>query len=271
VKRGRRERRRHPEPMKITTKIITGYGLFIAILAGLMICQAMTIHHIQSINKTLKETNFQNAMTSLNALKSLKGMSDCIDKLFVDPDTYREKLSDYQNTYEANLKKLQLKAASGKEPDSLNRLVRSWESFVVNLTILKTSAKREDVPADLADELQRLEAHTQAVYEFTLQSMTEKVNRSEATGKTAALVLYSATLFALAIGIIISFLIYRSIANPMAQLIEGTRANAEGKLFYRLDTTRNDEFSQLAKDFNTVTHRLNELENLEVQDKKEKK
>ena len=67
---------------------------------------------------------------------------------------------------------------------------------------------------------------------------------------------------ALAISILVSFLIYRSISNPLANLTEGTRAIAEGKFYYRLDTSRNDEFSQLARDFNTMTRRLNDLDEL---------
>jgi methyl-accepting chemotaxis protein len=55
-------------------------------------------------------------------------------------------------------------------------------------------------------------------------------------------------------------LIFRSISKPLANLTEGTRALAEGKLSYRLDTSGKDELSQLAKDFNSLTHRLNELE-----------
>ena len=60
----------------------------------------------------------------------------------------------------------------------------------------------------------------------------------------------------------VSFLIYRSISIPLVHLTAGTRAIAEGKFYYRLDTSRNDEFAQLAKDFNTMTHRLNELDEL---------
>ncbi len=248
--------------MKITTRIIAGYGLFIAILAGLVIYQVITIHHMQSINRTLKDINFQNAMVSLNALENLKGMTDFTKKFFVDPDTYRKKLADYKNSYEANLRELKSKAASSEEQDSVKRLGQSWKSFASKLETLQTSPQRENADAALLDELERLEMQTHAVHESTLRSMTGKVNKSEATSETAALVLYSATLFALAISILISFLIYRSISKPLAHLTEGTRAIAEGKFSYRLDTTRKDEFSQLAKDFNTMTHRLNELDEL---------
>jgi signal transduction histidine kinase len=75
-------------------------------------------------------------------------------------------------------------------------------------------------------------------------------------------VLWCATLFVFAVSVLVSLLIVRSISKPLAHLTEGTRAIADGKFFYRLDTTRNDEFSQLARDFNKMTLRLNELDEL---------
>jgi methyl-accepting chemotaxis protein len=69
-----------------------------------------------------------------------------------------------------------------------------------------------------------------------------------------------ATVIAFAISILVSFLILRSISKPLANLTEGTRALMEGKLFYRLDTSGKDELAQLAKDFNSLARRLNELE-----------
>jgi signal transduction histidine kinase len=247
--------------MKITTRIITGYGLFIALLAGLVIYQVITINHMQSINKTLKEINFENAVTSLNSMRDLDLVEENALKSFLDPD-YLKKLAQNKKDFETGLRELQKNAISGDEQDSVKRLSKSWKSFKVNLEMLQQKLPREEVVANLRESLEPLKIQTKAVYESTLRSTSEKVARSEATGETAALVLYSATLFALAISILVSFLIYRSISKPLANLTEGTRAIAEGKFFYRLDTSRNDEFSQLAKDFNTMTHRLNELDEL---------
>jgi nitrate/nitrite-specific signal transduction histidine kinase len=246
--------------MKITTKIISGYGLFIAILAGLAICQAIVINRVQSINQTLKEISFQKTATSLNALENLKSIADLTKKFLNDPDTYRKKLADYRNAFENNLKELQLKAAGGEEQDSAKRLAQGWETFAANLEIMQTGSKRDDAAANLLDELERLEMQSQAVYESNLRAMSEKVYAAEKTGKISALILFSTTLFALAVGVLVSFLIYRSIAKPLVSLTEGTKALAEGKIFYNLDSTRKDEFSQIAKDFNTLTRRLKELD-----------
>jgi signal transduction histidine kinase len=111
-------------------------------------------------------------------------------------------------------------------------------------------------------DLERLRAQTYSLYHSSLRSMSSKVEKSRKTGETAAFVLGCTTFLALAISILVSFLIFRSISKPLANLTEGTRAIAEGKFFYRLDTSRNDEFSQLARDFNTMTLQLNELDKL---------
>ncbi len=64
----------------------------------------------------------------------------------------------------------------------------------------------------------------------------------------------------LALGALAAFLINRSVALPLNSLQQGTRALVEGKSFYKLDTSRNDELAHLAKDFNTLVQRLRELE-----------
>ena len=62
------------------------------------------------------------------------------------------------------------------------------------------------------------------------------------------------------VGAFVSLLIVRSISIPLRQLTEGTRAIAAGKFYYRLDTSGKDEFAQVARDFNTMTERLGELD-----------
>ncbi|HEX7090852.1 MAG TPA: HAMP domain-containing protein [Longimicrobiales bacterium] len=50
-------------------------------------------------------------------------------------------------------------------------------------------------------------------------------------------------------------------AGP-ASAERGTREVAEGNFRYRLDTSRSDEFAQVARDFNTMTERLAELDGM---------
>ena len=66
------------------------------------------------------------------------------------------------------------------------------------------------------------------------------------------MVLGIVTLVALAISILVSLLIVRSISKPLANLTEDAR-HCGRQVLHRLDTSRNDEFAQLARDFNTMT------------------
>jgi signal transduction histidine kinase len=251
--------------MKITTRIVSGYGLFIAILLGLVIYQYITINRMQSISRTLSEINFQNALTCPQALRDLDLVEEFTRKSFgsADPD-YLNQLKGFQKDFEASLAALRENANSAEEQAETKRLAQLWDSYLVDLGLQQQHIARgtTELPMNLSEDMDRLRVQTNSVYQATLHSMSSKMERSRKAGETAALVLWSATAVALAVSILVSFLIFHSISKPLAHLTEGTRAMAEGKFFYRLDTTRNDEFSQLAKDFNSMTRRLNELDEL---------
>jgi two-component system sensor histidine kinase GlrK len=146
----------------------------------------------------------------------------------------------------------------------VKRLTELWNSFRVDLGLLQRDLPQSGtpLPESLQQYLNQLRIQTHSLYDSSLHSISTKVENSSKTAETAVLVLWSATFVALAISILVSLLIFRSISKPLAHLTEGTRAITEGKFFYRLDTSRNDEFSQLAKDFNSMTRRLNELDEL---------
>jgi signal transduction histidine kinase len=252
--------------MKITTRIITGYGLFIVLLVGMVIYQILTINGMQSINRTLSEISFQTAHACLEALRDRDLVEEYTRKTLVtlaDPD-YLKKLQESQVTFDTRLSEIKTYAKSDEELAEVKRLTQVWDAYMAEQKQLLQNLPKSGgaLPDSMQDTLDKLRAQTLSVYQTALRSISSKVDKSRKTGETASLVLYCATLVALAISILISFLIFLSISKPLAHLTEGTRAIAEGKFFYRLDTSRNDEFSQLAKDFNTMTHRLNELDEL---------
>ena len=67
---------------------------------------------------------------------------------------------------------------------------------------------------------------------------------------------------ALLLAVLIVVLTVRSIKEPLQRLTEGTRTVARGTFTYQLDTSRGDEFAELAEDFNTMVRRLGELDRM---------
>ncbi|MDI9611657.1 MAG: HAMP domain-containing sensor histidine kinase [Acidobacteriota bacterium] len=247
--------------MKITTRISLGYVLLFLLLAILVGYQVITIGRMQAINRTLSGISFRNALVSLQALRDLDLVEEYARKSFAlaDPD-YLGPLREYRNEFERDL--AELKGQAGSERGEIARLAAGWKEFSHNLDLHLAHPAAAAFPETLQAELELLKTEAHSVYLANLDAMRDKVGQSRAMGETATLVLWVSTLVVLVIGALVSFLIYRSISRPLGHLTEGTRAIAEGKFFYRLDTSRNDEFSHLARDFNTMTRRLDELDRL---------
>jgi len=251
--------------LKITSRIIAGYGLLIGILAGMAVYQAVTIARMQSINNTLRETNFLNARTCLEAMQDQERIEEFVRKTYLLGDLdYLNQAEEYREDYENKVLTLKRNAGSKDEQAAVAHLEQIWNSFAADFRQLHLNPpqKATPLPESLEGNLETLRSLTRSVYEISMRTMSEQVRQSRETSRTAELILWCSVFTALAISILVSFLIYRSISNPLAHLTEGTRAIAEGKFYYRLDTSRNDEFSQLARDFNTMTRRLSELDEL---------
>jgi CHASE3 domain sensor protein len=247
--------------MKITTRIILGYALLFVVLAGLVAYQYLTIHRIQEMNKPLSGNSFESTLACLQAWEDLSLVEESVQKSFADPDS-AEAFRENRENFERSLRDLKGSAISQEEQVEVERLQEIWHSFTANLNALQQNPLPAGAafPDMLRDDLERLRTQMHSVLEAGKRSSASEAKKSSKAAETAVLVLWSVTSAAIVISMFICLLIYRSISKPLANLTEGTRALAEGKSFYRLDTSRRDELAQIAKDFNTITHRLKELE-----------
>jgi len=251
--------------MKITTRISLGYGLFLAILLGLAAYQVFAIKRMQSINRTVAEMDFQNSLAGLEAMRDLDLVEEYARKSFALGDAdYFNLFNEYRRDFTADLHNLRTRAHDPNLKDEIDRLIEQWDALNERLDVLEARfvSGGGALPEDIWHDFESLGAQLRSVYQANLGSMSLRVENARRTGETAALVLVFTTLAAVAVGGLVSFFIYRSISKPLAHLTEGTHAIAEGKFFYRLDTSRNDEFSQLARDFNAMTRRLDELDRM---------
>ena len=254
--------------MKITTRISLGYGLLLAILLCLAAYQVLIIKRMQSINRTVAEMDFRNSLACIEAMRNFDLVEEYARKSFALDDTdYLTLLREYRRDFTADLRNMKSHATGGGVKDEIDRLIVQWDALNQRLA---ASERRETrvvsvgnaLPESIWQDFESLGAQLRSVYQANIGAMSLRVDNARRTGETAALVLGFSTLVAVAIGGLISFFIYRSISKPLANLTEGTRAIAEGKFFYRLDTSRKDEFSHLARDFNAMTRRLDELDQM---------
>jgi two-component system sensor histidine kinase GlrK len=252
--------------MKVSTRVVSGYAVFLALLSAVLAYQTVVIHQMRTINRNLSDVSFQAALSSLQLIRDRDLVEEYSKKFFVgrDPD-YLERLREYQRDFETTLATMRSKASSANEQAAISLLTGTWQRFNSELDEQLTDPEPSHgapFPASLDADLDQLTARAAAVHQATLRAIELEVERSRMTGRFSGRVTWSAALGALALSCLVSFFIVRSVLMPLSQLARGTRAVAGGDFSYRLDASKKDEFAQLAADFNTMAHRLDELDQM---------
>jgi signal transduction histidine kinase len=251
--------------MKISTKIILGYGILIAMIGILLLYQQHSIRELQGIVTRLSSVSIPAANVSLGLKRDIDLVDEFTQKSFAlkDPE-YRQKLTELCSTFGAELRDVDAIKSTDKEKAAIAQLQDSWNKFSEALQEHLREAYPEDgrVPDNLLDQINGLRIQTEGVYQAARSGIEEQVKNSKQDATWAVILSRILAAVALLLSILVSIFIVHAISSPLKQLTQGTRSISEGKFFYRLDTTRSDEFGQLAKDFNTMTSRLNELDQM---------
>jgi signal transduction histidine kinase len=116
---------------------------------------------------------------------------------------------------------------------------------------------------DAIDQLlETLREHLRDLMTLTDAAVATHVRSSAEAGARAQLVSRIAAGSAVLLGTLICILLYMSISGPLRRLTGGTRELARGRFDHRLEVRGEDELSELARAFNRMARRLNELEEM---------
>jgi two-component system sensor histidine kinase GlrK len=256
--------------MKIASKISAGYGFLIALIVAVLVYQLSLFYQMQSINQDLSGINFRAAILSLQLLRDLDQVEEFTRKFFVtegDPD-YAAQMEEMRDALFQGLEELESLRLSPVEKQEVDRLSHLWSEFS------KTSEEQQrevhsmslpEMESALSGQLAQVSAlriEAQTVIRATRLAIESRVQESSLAGQHAQRISWIAAAVALLSSLIVSFWIIRSISDPLRHLTEGTRAVAAGQFLYQLDSSGKDELAQLAGDFNIMTRRLGELDEM---------
>jgi signal transduction histidine kinase len=252
--------------MKISTKITFGYAILIGLMAGVLAYEIFALHRMQSISRSLSGVNFRTAITSLQLMRERDLVEEYTQKYFaLGDDEYVEALQRFQSQFDATLREVKTSGRASNEQQEIGRLEAEWRAFKDEFALERrkvTPGNFTEFPPGLQRRLETLRTRINDVYQATLVAIDSEVRRSNQTGRRAETVTWAVSAVALVVSCLVPFILTRSIARPLSNLTEGTHRIAKGQFDYRLDVSRQDEFAQLARDFNSMTRRLNELDQM---------
>ena len=256
--------------MRISNKIASGYTVLILLIVAVFSYQLSLLHQMQTITRDLGGLNFRSALLSLELLRDLEQVKEFTLKLFATGGDagYAGQLAEMRQGFTVsleNLKALQLSPAEHAEVDQLALLweqsSQDWSDAVLALQRGNTQRAEGGLSKQIAilDDMQ-MQSH--ALIRASRQAIANQVAVSEAAAQRSQTIALLTALLALLVAIAVSIWIVRSISRPLHRLTEGTHAVAQGEFTYKLDVKGSDELSDLARDFNLMTRRLIELDQM---------
>jgi signal transduction histidine kinase len=253
--------------MKVSSKIILGF--LVLMVLGILVAanQLSAIHQMQAVNHDLSEINVKSATSVLEMQKLADLLVDDAKKYFAlnDPLLYDGQIVGLRKDFLEALDQLSENAKSQREQTAIADLRTSLDDFWTVFNRLKQQKQTwdpEQAPPDLTVAVNHLTRQSELMLDAVEMSMKDRVAAAAEVGKTAEQLSWTIGIFAWLLGMIVAFLIVRSINEPLRRLTKGTRAIAKGQFWHRLYARGNDEFAELARDFNVMTAQLGELDQM---------
>lgn len=252
--------------MRVSTKTVSGFGILLVLACIGLAYQVSVLHQMQSINRDLSAINLRAASASLRTMQLGLTLEEFARKYFVAGDPiYERQIEGVRQEFLNNLADMRDTVRSGRERSEVERMFLTLDEFWKEFTSRKTYVRHPDgdyLPNELASTLDRLQAQTHTTYDAVQLSITDEVKRAALAGQMAERFSWTAGIVALLLGIFVTIVLVRSINDPLRRLTQGTHIIARGQFWHRLPENGRDEFAELARDFNVMTERLGELDEM---------
>src|SRR5437870_11134460 len=252
--------------MKVSSKIIAGFLILMLVAIVAIANQLSVIHQMQAINHDLSEINMNLASTALRMQELASIVAEDSRKFLVTHDAiYERQIGEIRQEFLSKLEILETAGRSKREIAENEKLRSALTNYGDVFNRIKRQGRvsnRDYLPADLSIAIDHLQAQTQVTYEAVKGSVKDQVTRAADASEKAVRISWAAGIFSLILGLVVAAVIVGSINEPLRRLTQGTRAIAKGQFWHRLPADGHDEFSEVARDFNVMTERLGELDQL---------
>ncbi|HVN75122.1 MAG TPA: HAMP domain-containing sensor histidine kinase [Thermoanaerobaculaceae bacterium] len=258
--------------MRVSTRLVTGSGLLVALLGGVLAYQLWLMQQLARANRDLVSRRFRATQAALDLARRLDEFDEYARKFIVTRDpAYAERVGETRAAFTRDLSELGASVSADAEISETLRLERAWRRFPltgISPEALAGELERVD-PSDVERELSGPIAELRKqvwVVAGTIQAAIEAGVASTARAADNAERLSVGVMgAALVLGAAIVFATVRSINTPLQRLAEATRRVAKGDFSQHLEGSRGDEFAQMSADFNTMVDRLGELDAMKRQ------
>jgi two-component system sensor histidine kinase GlrK len=256
--------------MSVSRRIVLSVGVLMLLALGALGSQLWIVMRMQKITNDLSSVSFEAASTLLQmqqqaaqirrlselalTLSRAENRQDIEDNLRIVTQNFEDLFTSLRSA-------LQNRGAVGE----IALLSASWIDYQTQMDRARSLTPERglaDLPLELVTAIQRLESRTDSSREAVLRDIRHQVQGNQTIGKQAESISIAAAALFLLFGGTITFLTLRAINAPLRELTRGTRTIASGEFSHRLPEDGPSEFAELARDFNSMTEKLEELDQM---------
>jgi tRNA A-37 threonylcarbamoyl transferase component Bud32 len=251
--------------MKVSTKIVSGIGLFYIIGLLLVAYQLSTLYQLQAISRELADVSMKSEASALDLAKLSDLLDEYTKRFFGSRDPrYDAQVVSVRDHFLQGLG--QLRRAADSQPEILaitkvrEALANYWRVFLALKQNRQDEIEPDMLPPDLTIAIDHLRAQTEIMFEATKVRAKDQATQAAQMASRAQRTALLVGLLSVVLGGIVAVQIVRSINDPLRLLTQGVRAIAKGQFSYRLPTDSRDEFAEVARDFNLMSGNLVRLD-----------
>lgn len=243
--------------MKVATKLWTGYGLLLVLLGSLLVYHVRIIEDLAAAQRRLTAVSVQVSVASAEQLYRLDRLWDAGQKFHVLRDSaYADLYQRVAIEIDSTLFVLDTLSRGAPEAARVDELGATWRRF-------REKAAAEIPPAEvLTAERDTLRLAVGDVSQAARASMLAEITSARHDVQQARRSAFFVGAAALLAGLTVILLIIRSITRSLSRLSAATREVARGRFAHRLEGKHDEEFRELADNFNQMVHRLEEVDEL---------
>ena len=254
--------------MRVGTRLRGAFAFYIALLAAVLVYHVRTTQHAVESGRALTDISTRLRASSTAQVTRIEQMSIDAEKFFVTHDRgYVDRFLDSERAFDNGVRSLERQSLSAGERNALASLLAEWAQ--VDAQVRSLGAVASTSPETGRSTVTRLQATLDRARDGTRRlamasqdAMGAEVEASEQAARKAERLSWLAGAAVLVISLLLSALLVRSIVEPLRRLADGTREVSAGRFGYRLQSSGDDEFTQVARDFNSMTERLDELDRM---------
>jgi two-component system sensor histidine kinase GlrK len=252
--------------VNVRTKLRGAFAVYIALLAGLSFYHVRTTRRAVASAQQLTDIASRLRSTSTTLLERITDIGSDAQKFSVTGDSdYFAKVQQAITDYDTELHRIELLHLSAGERALLPPLFAAWqeaEPLARDIPVKPPRAVGAKWSERLQESLDAVHLRTQELAGASQSAMDTELRASEATESEAEQATILAAAGAVLLSIFMSAILARSILRPLNALAEGTREVSAGRFSHRLTPSGNDELARVAREFNTMTERLDELDRM---------